>query len=175
MRPVAAEQEKWMRVETFAEIEPEFIERAHRMVWCDMATVGPDGRPRTRIVHPVWEGDTAHVTSLRIGAKADDIDRNPYVSLAYVGDPMKPAYAECIASWVDDREERIEIRKRIAAIPEPLGYDTEKMFGSYDFTNLTMLRLKPWKIRLSVAGDLSARQVWENEALHDDRSPSCLS
>ena len=30
-----------MRVSSFAEIEPEFIERAHRMVWCDMATVGP--------------------------------------------------------------------------------------------------------------------------------------
>ncbi len=107
-----------MRVETFAEIEPGFIERAHRTVWCDMATVGPDGRPRTRIVHPVWEGGTAHVTSLRIGPKANDIDRNPYVSLAYVGDPMKPAYAECIASWVDDRAERIAIW-RCASPPSP--------------------------------------------------------
>ena len=60
-----------MRIETFAEIEPEFVERAHRMVWRHMATVGPDGRPRTRIVHPVWEGAAAHVTSLRVGPKAD--------------------------------------------------------------------------------------------------------
>jgi general stress protein 26 len=152
-----------MRVSSFTEIDPEFIERAHRMVWCDMATVGPDGCPRTRIVHPIWEGDTAWMTSLRIGPKADDIDRNPFVSLAYVSDPVKPAYAECVASWVDDREERIEIWKRIAAIPEPLGYDTETMFGSYDFPNLTILRLKPWKIRLTVAGDLSARRIWEAE------------
>jgi len=65
-----------MRVNSFAEITPEFIERAHRMVWCDMATVGPDGRPRTRVVHPVWEGDTAWMTSMRTGPKADDIDRN---------------------------------------------------------------------------------------------------
>jgi hypothetical protein len=65
-----------MRVSSFAEIEPEFIERAHRMVWCDMATVGPDGRPRTRIVHLEWEGDTAWMTSLCVGPKADDIDRN---------------------------------------------------------------------------------------------------
>jgi hypothetical protein len=41
-----------MRVSPFTEIEPEFIERARRMVWCDIATIGPDGRPRTRIVHP---------------------------------------------------------------------------------------------------------------------------
>jgi hypothetical protein len=64
-----------MRVSSLAEIEAEFIERAHRMIWCDMATVGPDGRPRTRVVHPVWEGDTAWMTSLRVGPEADHIDR----------------------------------------------------------------------------------------------------
>ena len=150
-----------MRVSSFAEIAPEFIERAHRMVWCDMATVGPDGRPRTRIVHPVWEGDTAWMTSFRLGPKAEDIDRNPYVSLAYVSDPVKPAYAECVASWVDDRDQRIAIWERIAVIPEPLGYDAQTMFGSYDVPNLTLLRLEPWKIRLTVAGDVSARRIWE--------------
>jgi hypothetical protein len=98
-----------MRVSSFAEIDPEFIERVHRMVWCDMATVGPYDRPRTRIVHPVWKGDTAWVTSLRVGPKADDIDRNPFVSHAYVSDPVQPAYAECIAFWVDDRDERIAV------------------------------------------------------------------
>ena len=97
-----------MRVSSFAEIEPEFVERAHRMVWCDMATVGPDGRPRTRIVHPIWEGDTAWMTSLRVGPKAEDIDRNPYVSLAHISDPLKPAYAECVASWVDERDDNLE-------------------------------------------------------------------
>jgi hypothetical protein len=90
-------------------------------------------------------------------------DRNPFVSLAYVSDPVKLAYAECVASWVDDRDERTKTWKRIAAIPEPLGYDTETMFGSYHFPNLTMLRLKPWKIRLTVAGDAAARRIWEEQ------------
>jgi general stress protein 26 len=157
-----------MHVSLFSEIAAEFIERAHRMVWCDMATVGPIGRPRTRIVHPVWEGDTAWMTSLRVGPKGDDIDRNPLVSLAYVSDPVKPAYAECVASWVDDREERIEIWKRIAAIPGPLGYDAETMFESYDAPNLTMLRLRPWKIRLTVAGNVSAGRIWQSRG-HENR------
>jgi hypothetical protein len=156
-----------VRVSSFAEIEPEFIERAHRMVWCDMATIGRDGRPRTRIVHPVWEGDTAWVTSFRVGPKAGDIDYSPYVSLAYVSDPLKPAYAECVASWVDDREERIKIWERIAAIPEPLGYNAQIMFGSYDVPNLTILRLETWKIRLTVAGDVSARRTWDKASFPD--------
>ena len=97
--------------------------------------------------------------SARVGPKADNIDRNPFVSLAYVSDLVKPAHAEGVAYWVDDREERIEIWKRIAVIPEPLGYNSETMFGSFDVPNLTMLRLRPWKIRLTVAGDLSARRI----------------
>lgn len=35
------------------------------------------------------------------------------------------------------------------------------MFGSYDFPDLTVLRLKAWKIRMSVAGDLAALRVGE--------------
>jgi hypothetical protein len=35
------------------------------------------------------------------------------------------------------------------------------MFGGYEVSNLTLLRLTPWKIRLSVAGDLAALQIWE--------------
>jgi hypothetical protein len=97
--------------------------------------------------------------SARVGPKADDIDRNPFVSLAFVSDPVRPAYAECVTSWVDDCDEGIEIWNRIAAIPEPLGYNTETMFGSYDVPNLTMLRLRPWKIRLKVARGASARRI----------------
>jgi hypothetical protein len=44
-----------------------------------------------------------------------------------VSDPVKPAYAECVATWVDNRDERIANWKRIAAIPEQLGYNTETM------------------------------------------------
>jgi hypothetical protein len=131
------------RVATFAEIEADFIERAHRMVWCDMATVGPDGRPRTRIIHPVWQAGTAWITSLRVGPKANDIDRNPYVSLAYISNPHRPAYAECRAAWEDDPAIRREIWQWIASLPGPLGYDTEAMFGSYDYPHLTLLRLRP--------------------------------
>ena len=44
-----------------------------------------------------------------------------------MSDPVKPAHAECVATWVDNRDERIAIWKRIAAIPEPLCYSTGTM------------------------------------------------
>ena len=150
-----------MRVASFAEIESAFVERAHQMVWCDLATVGPDNRPRTRVVHPVWRDGAGFVTSLRTGPKADDIARNPYVSLAYISDPLKPAYAECRADWIDDPAARRQLWDWIATIPEPLGYDTAQMFGGYDYPGLTILRLRPWRIRLTEAGKPTEQRVWE--------------
>jgi hypothetical protein len=41
-----------MSLETVA---PAFVETAHRIVWCTVATVDGRGRPRTRILHPIWE------------------------------------------------------------------------------------------------------------------------
>ena len=40
-----------------ADIAPAFVAIAHRIVWCTVATVAVDGRPRTRILHPIWEWD----------------------------------------------------------------------------------------------------------------------
>ena len=38
-------------------VAPAFVELAHRIVWGTVATVDPEGRPRTRILHPIWEWD----------------------------------------------------------------------------------------------------------------------
>ena len=38
-------------------VAPAFVAMAHRIVWCTVATVGPDGAPNTRILHPIWEWD----------------------------------------------------------------------------------------------------------------------
>jgi hypothetical protein len=32
-----------------------FITVAHRIVWCTLATVDRRNRPRSRVVHPIWE------------------------------------------------------------------------------------------------------------------------
>ena len=40
---------------TYQDTAEAFIRMAHRIVWASVATVEPDGRPRTRILHPIWE------------------------------------------------------------------------------------------------------------------------
>jgi hypothetical protein len=44
-----------LKIDSFAEIEPEFIERTHAVVWCNSATVDTHGR--TRVLHPIWENN----------------------------------------------------------------------------------------------------------------------
>lgn len=36
------------------DVAPAFRDMAHAIVWASVATVDADGRPRTRILHPLW-------------------------------------------------------------------------------------------------------------------------
>lgn len=40
---------------TLHETAPAFVEMAHRIVWGSVATVDRHGRPRSRVLHPIWQ------------------------------------------------------------------------------------------------------------------------
>src|SRR5687767_11872423 len=73
-----------MDASTFAEIQPEFLDRVSKAVYANMATVDLKNRPRSRIVHPIWENDVAWIISLPDTPKSKHLERNPHVSLAYI-------------------------------------------------------------------------------------------
>jgi general stress protein 26 len=138
-----------MKIATFAEIEAEFVERAHALVWCAAATVGADGRPRTRLLHPVWEGGTGWITTRRHSPKEADLARTPYVSLAYVTDVTCPIYADCEAVWEDDPATKRRVWNLIASLAPPLGFDPAPIYGSADDPNFGLLKLTPTSVRLT--------------------------
>lgn len=43
--------------DTYSRAAAAFVEVAHGIVWCTIATVDPLGRPRSRVMHPIWEWD----------------------------------------------------------------------------------------------------------------------
>ena len=49
-------------MDELSETAPAFVEMAHRIVWASVATVGPDERPRSRVLHPIWEWDGERLT-----------------------------------------------------------------------------------------------------------------
>lgn len=137
-----------MRVTHFSEIEAEFIQRVHTMVWCSVATVDAKGRPRSRVLHPIWEGSTGWIGTHRNSHKARHLAKNPQVSLAYIANVMNPVYVDCTAEWIDDMSQKQRIWDMFRNAPEPLGYDPALTFGSVDHENFGLLKLTPWRIDL---------------------------
>lgn len=154
-----------MRVATFAEIEHEFIHRVHGMVWCNVATIDERSRPRSRLLHTIWEGSTGWLATRRHSPKARDLDRNHAVSLAYVADVVRPVYVDGDAHWADDLEARRHVWDLFLAAPAPLGYDPAPIYGSVDATDFGVLRITPRRIELGdVSGTGERRLVWLRDA-----------
>lgn len=137
-----------MEVLHFSEIEDEFIRRVHTMVWCSAATIDSRGRPRSRILHPIWEGATGWIGTHRTSFKSRHLDANPYMSLAYITDIMNPVYVDCRAEWVDDLAQKRRIWDLFKNAPPPLGYDPAGTFGSPEREDFSLLKLTPWRIAL---------------------------
>jgi hypothetical protein len=150
-------------------IAEQFLAIAHRIVWCTLATVDRHNRPRSRIVHPVWEiRDGAlhglvgtRPTPLKLGHLA----HAPHVSCTYWDPAHDVAIAECEARWLhdDDHEDAWE---RIAGAPAPAGYDPATIWPdgptSPDFA---VIALEPWRISAAGAAGLARgeRAVWRAE------------
>ncbi len=112
---------------TLAETAPAFVDMAHRIVWCSAATAGDDGRPRSRILHPVWEWDGAQLTGwIATGptpVKADHLSANPYLSCSYWDATHDTCSADCATEWFTDDGTCEWLWKRFLGAPAPVGYD----------------------------------------------------
>jgi hypothetical protein len=137
-----------MQITNFSEIESEFIQRVHTMVWCSVATIDSQQRPRSRILHPIWEGATGWILTHPTSHKARHLAHSPYVSLAYITDVMKPVYADCTAAWIDDLDQKKRVWELFKTAPEPLGYDPAHDFITPDHEKCGLLKLTPWRIDL---------------------------
>lgn len=147
-----------IEVSDFAEIQPEFMRRVMQAVYCSMATVDRKGRPRSRILHPVWDGATGWVITWTASHKAKHLQVNPYISLAYIYDREKPVYADCRAEWVDTEDEKFRIWELHKSLPPPLGFDPEPHYGSIQNPYYGLLKFTPWRIELGNLGGESL--IW---------------
>ena len=135
-------------------VAPAFVEMAHRIVWCSVATVDAAGRPRSRVLHPIWEWDGGTLTGW-IGTgptpvKRADLDRNPHVSLSYWTTTHDTCVADCRVEWAFDDETRIRVWDLFLNGPEPVGYDPSMIpvWDSPTSPAFAVLRLEPFRLRV---------------------------
>ena len=147
-----------MEVSTFEEIRTEFMNRVSQAVYCSMATIDHKGRPRSRMLHPVWDGPTGWCISWKM-LKSKHLELNPFVSLAYIQDRDKPVYVDCRAEWVDEQSEKLRIWEFHRNLPPPLGFDPEQGYGALLATS-GLLKFIPWRIELGNLGGEAI--IWRN-------------
>lgn len=147
-------------------VAPAFVAMSHRIVWCTVATVGSDGTPRTRILHPIWEYQddqlTGWIATSPASLKAKHLAHEPTISLTYWDPTQDTCSAECSVRWVEG-DERAHVWDRFANGPEPVGYDPAIIpgwddadspgFGAIELTPIR-LRLMPGSVLLTGQGEV---------------------
>jgi hypothetical protein len=144
-----------------ADVAEAFVAIAHRVVWCTLATVDRRGRPRSRLVHPIWEpadgGLVGWVASRPTPLRRAHLAATPYVSCSYWDPVHDVAVAECRAAWVTDPDVRAHAWDCFRAAAPPLGHDPATIWpaGLAD-PHAGVLRLDPWRLRAAGAATLAA-------------------
>jgi hypothetical protein len=148
-----------------------FVAVAHRVVWATVATVDGRGRPRSRVMHPIWQrpadgaddGLVGWVFTRPTPLKLAHLSGAPYVSCAYHDTTTYDvAVAECDAVLVDDPDVRRAVWDLFANGPEPVGYDP-RILGAADPSDpaITVLRMDPWRLSTSSALPTVPRLSWQ--------------
>ena len=135
-------------------IAPAFIDLAHRIVWATVSTVDRQGRPRSRILHPLWLWDGEQLVGwIATGPtplKRAHLERVPYVSVNYWSSEQDTCTAECRATWAFDDETCQRVWRMFEEAPPPVGYDPAIVPAWKDGPTsaaFAALRLEPWRLR----------------------------
>ena len=141
-------------------VAPAFVEMAHRIVWCTVATTGKDGAPNTRVLHPIWEWDdgalTGWIATSPLSPKAADLAAQPAISLTYWAPSQDTATADCLTEWDTSAEQRQQGWDRFVNAPAPVGYDPSIIppWTSPEVPAFGILRLTPTRLRVQPAAVL---------------------
>lgn len=160
-----------MEMSALSEVAPAFVDMAHQIVWCSAATVDATGRPRSRVLHPIWDWEGGALTGwIATGAtpiKRAHLAAHPFISLNYWAPSQDTCVAECGAEWCFDLETKQAVWDKFANGPAPVGYDPGIIPGwdSAESETFSALKVTPWRLRvmpgsvlLSGTGDVL---VWQ--------------
>lgn len=140
-----------MRTADYDELATVVQELTEAIVWCSLTTVGADDRPRTRVVHPVWDWRArplyGWVTSRPTPLKRTHLASNPWVTCAYFSPTVHDfVIFDCEATWAPAAE--LERRWHdTAAIPPPMGFDPATIWpDGPSADDFAVIDLRPFRI-----------------------------
>jgi general stress protein 26 len=154
------------------EIAPRFVEMARGIQMAVVATVDRRGRPRSRVMQPVWSWDgsqlTGWVSSATGDPKMDDLRRTPAVSLTYWNPQQDTCTADCEVEQVTDDAGRAAAWQRFLTTPGGFDPAIHPDWDSPASPTFGVLRLTPTALRV-MPGTLLLKgegEVWTWRAGH---------
>ena len=141
-------------MESLSKVAPAFVKMAHEIVWCTAATVDAMGRPRSRVLHPIWQWENGRLTGwIATGPtpiKRAHLEANAYLSCNYWAPTQDTCVAECRAEWAFDEATRSMVWDLFANGPAPVGYDPAMIPGWENAASpsFAALKLDPWRLRV---------------------------
>ncbi len=116
-----------MRTSILTNVAPAFVTMAHSIVWCSAASVDPQNRPWSRVLHPLWEWDgttlVGWVATSPTRLKREHFAHSPYMSFSYWSPEHDTCSAECRVEWKFDDVTRRAVWNKFKEAPPPVGMD----------------------------------------------------
>ncbi|WP_194814656.1 pyridoxamine 5'-phosphate oxidase family protein [Nocardia sp. XZ_19_385] len=143
---------------SFGDIADDFFRFTAEVVWCTITTVDGNGRPRSRILHPLWEQvdgrPVGWIVTGRTPIKVRHLAANPVVAFSYWSPAQSVVQGEAVASWVEDLDTKKHVWDLFMTTPPPVGYDLRQFAApSHDSPDFDILRLDPDRVQVLDGAD----------------------
>jgi hypothetical protein len=149
------------QTEEFRSTIAEAVDVAHSVVWATATSVDHAGRPRGRILHPLWVATELEVVgwvlTRRTPVKVRHLAANPHLSFSYLALNHDVAFFDCVAAWTDGPDVLRQVWAAFVAAPPPVGYDPATIFpDGPGGSQCAVLQLRPYRIQVA-RGEALAR------------------
>ncbi|GAA5156957.1 pyridoxamine 5'-phosphate oxidase family protein [Pseudonocardia eucalypti] len=148
------------RARRFDEISGEFVRYVTDIKYATMTTVDAKGRPRARVLLPIWElteaGPVGWLAAYRTPVKVAHLADNPHTTFSYWDPKQNSVFVDATAAWVEDAEEKARVwRLYRTGSPPGVGYDPIAYWrGGPADPEYGLLRIDPWRVQVLRGSDL---------------------
>jgi uncharacterized pyridoxamine 5'-phosphate oxidase family protein len=140
--------------EMFADLEKDFLRIMSEVVLCTVTTVSESGKPRSRMLHPLWEvvdgKPIGWVFTMPSPVKAKHLAGNPNVAISCMSPTGQLVLAQAVANWVEDLPSKKHVYDLFNNTPPPAGVDLSLfLIDGPEHPNFHVLRLDPTMVQVN--------------------------
>jgi len=152
-------------VKSFSDIEEQFNDYIRDIVYATLTTVDRSGRPRSRILLPIWQvvddRPVGWIAAHKTPVKTAHLSRNPHVTCSYWSPRQNAVFADGVARWEEDPDVRAEVWELYRrGSPPGVGYDPGRYWTSPTDPKYAALRIDPFRVQVLRGIDLGSR-FWQ--------------